>query len=184
MSESDEALQAPYFLRSRRIGFRFWTPDDLPLALALWGNAQVTRLVADLGQPSPEQARERLVRELANRESHGVQYWPIFSLDGGEHLGCCGLRPYRPEERIFEIGAHLLPHHWGQGYAIEALRCVIAHAFGPLKVQGLFARHHPDNAGSIRIVTRLGFQYTHDECVPQTGRNHPCYLLRVGECSG
>jgi len=146
----------------------------LLLATAIWGDPQVTRLIADLGNPSPEQATERLVREIANHEKFGVQYWPIF-LHSGEHLGCCGLRPYSPA--VFEIGAHILPQHWGKGYATEALRCVIAHAFDACGATALFARHNPHNHGSGRVVRKLGFRYTHDEFMHQTGLNHPCYML-------
>jgi ribosomal-protein-alanine N-acetyltransferase len=166
-----------YFLRSERIGFRCWRADDLPLAVALWGDGEVTRLIADLGRPSEEQARERLEREMANQAAFGVQYWPIFHLDG-EHLGCCGLRPYRPDEGVFEIGAHLLPRHWRQGYATEAARCVVDHAFRALKLRAIYARHNPHNVSSRRLLLALGFQYTHDEFLPQTGLEHPAYLLR------
>jgi ribosomal-protein-alanine N-acetyltransferase len=169
--------QSDYFLRTERIGFRVWTADDLPLAVTIWGDPRVTRLVADLGHPSPEQAGERLAREVANHDAYGVQYWPIFLLDGGEPLGCCGLRPYRPEEGLFEVGAHLLPERWSQGYATEAVRGVVGHAFGPLGVRGLFARHHPGNHGSGRILEKFGFRHTHDEFMSQTGLDHPCYLL-------
>jgi [ribosomal protein S5]-alanine N-acetyltransferase len=179
MNDQNELLRRSCFLRTERIGFRLWTAEDLPLAVGIWGNPQVTKLIADLGNPSEEQARERLAREMANQDAYGVQYWPIFLLDCGANLGCCGLRPYRPEEGVFEIGAHILPKHWGQGFATEAIQCVIAYAFGPLKMRGLFGRHNPNNGGSGRIMTKLGFQYTHDEFMPQTGLNHPCYLLQA-----
>jgi RimJ/RimL family protein N-acetyltransferase len=169
-----------YFLRTERIGFRTWSAEDVPLAVGIWGDPEVTRLIADLGLPSEGQARERLAREMANLSAHGVQYWPIFLLDGGANLGCCGLRPYRPEGGMFEVGAHILPARWGRGYATEALRCVIAQAFGPLKARGLFARHNPNNHGSGRVLGNLGFRYTHDEFVPQTGLHHPCYLMATG----
>ena len=56
---------------------------------------------------------------------------------------------------------------------------MIRHAFGLLEIRELFARHHPDNRGSGRILEKLGFRYTHDERMPQTGLDHPCYLLRA-----
>lgn len=164
--------------RTGRITFRLWTDTDLPLAVALWGDQHVTRLIADLGNPSVAQAHERLTREMANWAAHGVQYWPIF-LHTGEFLGCCGLRPYQPG--VFEVGAHLLTEHWGNGYATEALRCVIGHAFEILNATALFARHNPHNHGSARVLTKLGFRYTHDEFMPQTGLNHPCYFLHADD---
>jgi [ribosomal protein S5]-alanine N-acetyltransferase len=44
----------------------------MPLALAIWGDPEITRLVG--GPFSREQVRERLQREIANRERRGVQY--------------------------------------------------------------------------------------------------------------
>lgn len=171
------------FPRGGSFVFRLWTADDLPLARLLWADPQVTQLVADLGNPSEEQARERLARELANWQSHRLQYWPVFLPDGA-FLGCAGLRPYRPDDGFHEVGVHLLPQHWGRGLGTELVRSVVAHAFGVLSARGLFARHNPHNHGSGRILTRLGFRHTHDELMPQTGLNHPCYLLAADEWAG
>ncbi len=176
---SEQPLSPAYFMRTARIGFRCWTTEDLPLALGLWNNPQVTRLIADLGESSEQQARERLAREIVNQDRFGAQYWPIFHLESGVHLGCCGLRPYRPEERIFEIGAHLLPAYWSQKYATEALEAVLGYAFVTLKMAALFARHNPQNHGSRRIVEKLGFHHTHDDLMPQTGLLHPAYLMHA-----
>ena len=44
-------------------------------------------------------------------------------------------------------------------------------------MRGLFARHNPHNHGSRRILEKLGLRHTHDELMPQTGLEHPCYLL-------
>ena len=166
-----------YFLTTERIRFRTWTQDDLRLAIKLWSDPAVTRLIADLGDPSERQARERLEREISNLVAHGIQYWPIFLISGGEHLGCCGLRPFDLANGVLEIGAHLFPEFGRQGYATEALRRVIAYAFGELKARALFARHHPSNEGSRRVLAKLGFRYTHDEFLIQTELNHPSYIL-------
>src|SRR5262249_59650612 len=86
----------PYFLTTERIGFRTWRPDDLDLALGLWGDTDVTRLI---GGPFDEAAvAERLAREIATQDAHGVPYWPIFLLADRAHLRCCRLRPYPPPD--------------------------------------------------------------------------------------
>lgn len=168
---------SPYFLTSERLGFRPWSDADVELAVELWGDPEVTRF---LGGPfSREQARERLSREMATLRSHGVQCWPVFLLASGEHLGCCGLRPYAPDEKIYELGFHLKMAHWGRGYAREAARAVIGHAFEALGARGLFAGHHPANETSQRLLATLGFRYTHDEPYAPTGLSHPSYRLSV-----
>ena len=64
---------ADYFLRSERLGFRRWTEEDFDLALGLWGDLEVTKLIDVRGQLTEEQVRERLSKELATEESYGVQ---------------------------------------------------------------------------------------------------------------
>jgi ribosomal-protein-alanine N-acetyltransferase len=60
-----------------------------------------------------EEVEGPLAREIAAQEAHGIQYWPVFLLATGEHLGCCGLRPYQPGTP--EVGVHLRSMHWGKG---------------------------------------------------------------------
>ncbi len=106
-----------------------------------------------------------------------MQYWPIFLLANGEHVGCCGLKPRDPRQRIYELGAHIRSQHWRQGLAEEAAGAIIAHAFDELGASGLFAGHHPENEASRRLLAKLGFVYTHDELYPPTGLHHPSYHL-------
>jgi RimJ/RimL family protein N-acetyltransferase len=164
-----------YFLSTKRIGFRHWAPADLPLALALWTNPEVTQF---LGGPfDAHQVEERLRREIALQESLGVQYWPIFFRATGEHLGCAGLRPYNQVRNMYELGFHLLPPWWNKGLAQEAARAVIGYAFSTVGASSLFAGHHPENVASRRVLEKLGFCYTHDEIYPPTGLLNPSYLL-------
>jgi [ribosomal protein S5]-alanine N-acetyltransferase len=169
--------EGQYFLRSQRLGFRPWSDTDIDLAMGLWGDPEVTRLIG--GPFSIEQVRERLAREMATLREHGVQYWPVFLLATEEHAGCCGVRPYRVEDKVYELGSHLRKAHWGRGYALEAARAVIGHAFTALGATALFAGHHPANEVSRRLLTALGFAYTHDEYYAPTGLCHPSYLLRA-----
>ena len=168
-----------YFLQSERLGFRAWSDADMDLAMSVWGDPEVTRLIG--GPFSREEVQERLAREIATMQSHGVQYWPVFLLATGEHVGCCGLRPYNVEERIYEIGVHLRKAFWGQGHAPEATRVVMEYAFNTLEVKALFAGRNPANEASRRILETLGFRYTHDEYYPPTGLQHPSYLLTATE---
>ena len=165
----------PYFLKSLRLGFRWWLQDDLPLARDLWGDLQVTRFFG--GPFSEEEIARRLQVELDRASAHNFQYWPMHLLDGGEFVGCCGLRPYKPDQAIPELGFHLRPEFWGRGLAREAATSVIEYAFHSLHVKALSAGHHPENMNSNKVLIRLGFQYTHDEFFPALGINIPYYAL-------
>jgi len=171
----DSIVPESYFLKSARLGFRCWTRDDLSLARDLWGDIEVTRFFG--GPFSDEEICQRLDREIARMNTHQFQYWPIYLLSGDEHVGCCGLRPYRLEDEIHELGFHLRPKYWGRGLAPEAASAVIDFAFQAIGVKGLSAGHHPGNVNSRKVLEKLGFQYTHDEYFPSLGMNIPYYLL-------
>jgi ribosomal-protein-alanine N-acetyltransferase len=170
-----------YFLRTERMGFRYWTQNDFDLAAGLWGDIEVTKLIDTHGQLSENQIKERLAKEIAIAESFGVQYWPIFVLSSDSHVGCCGLRPYDFPAGIYEIGYHICSKYWRHGYASEAARAVMKYAFGKLEAVSLFAGHHPKNKISRQLLVRLGFRYTHDEYYAPTGLNHPSYTMTMNE---
>lgn len=168
-------LSRKYFLLTDRLGFSTWKEEDEVLALTLWGITEVSALIG--GPFTTAEVHARLRREMDTMNAHGVQYWPVFSLQNHELAGCAGLRPYGSAENVFELGVHLRPGYWGQGIALEAARAVIAYAFEHIAAKSLFAGHHPANLGSARLLRKLGFSFTHEEFYPPTGRNHPSYLL-------
>lgn len=170
-----------YFIQTTRLGFRHWRQDDLDIALGLWGDIRVTHFIDARGELSMVQVQERLEIEITSEREHGVQYWPVFLLESGEHVGCCGLRPYDLPRRVYEIGFHIRSQHWRRGYAYEAATAVMKHAFDNLDAARLFAGHNPQNEASRLLLEKLGFRYTHDEYYPATGLNHPSYLLTAVE---
>jgi RimJ/RimL family protein N-acetyltransferase len=176
MNEPSVAEQ-PYFLRTKRLGFRVWREDDLPLALALWGDPEVMRFIDSRGQLSAEEVKGLLRNHITTEREHSVQYWPIFLLADGQHVGCCGLRPYNLPQRIYELGVHLRCSQWGYGLAQEATSTVIDYAFSKVGAASLFAGHNPNNTASKRLLERLGFRFTHLEFYPATGLQHPSYIL-------
>jgi len=165
-----------YFLKSERLGFRWWSANDLPLVHELWGDPAVTKFFG--GPFSGAEIEHRLQVELDRAVVHNFQYWPAHLLDDGEFVGCCGLRPYKPEQGIPELGFHLRPKFWGRGLAPEAATSVIQYAFETLGARALSAGHHPDNTKSKKVLEKLGFGYSHDEFFPALGMDIPYYLLR------
>ena len=171
-----DSLTRACFLKTQRMGFSNWNPDDAGLAEQLWGNARVTQYLCASGKFSKEDIAERLDSEIDNGKRHHVQYWPLFGLESGDFIGCCGLRPHGRD--TYELGFHIRPEFWGHGYATEAAGAVVEYAFSDLKVRRLFAGHNPRNAASKRVLTKLGFTYVGDEFYAPTGLYHPSYELK------
>ena len=145
--------------------------------MGLWGDAEVTRLTDARPRLGREEVAERLRAEIDTADAHGMQYWPMY-LDDGTHVGAAGLRPHAAG--VLELGFHIRTALAGRGFATEAGRAVVAYAWShwPVgQVDALFAGHNPDNTASRRVLTKLGFAYTHEELYAPTGCVHPCYRL-------
>lgn len=110
--------------------------------------------------------------EIEQYKTHGV-----LKTSNNEFVGC-GLRPYDPENDVYELGFHLVRSAWGKGYASEAAEAMIEYAFNKIRAKKLFAGHHPENTASRKRLEKLGFVYIHDEFYPSTGLQHPSYELK------
>lgn len=163
-------------METERLCFSTWQGDDIALAQAIWGDAEVTKLTG--GPFLSVEVAERLAAEIENWHKYQVQYWPLFRLSDFTLVGCCGLRPRDMEARVAELGFQLCRRSWGQGYASEASRAVIERARAQ-NFTTLIAGHHPSNEASKRALLGLGFSYTHDELYQPTGLMEPCYSLSL-----
>src|SRR5712671_2954018 len=59
-----------------------------------------------------------------------------------------------------ELGYWIGVPFWGCGYATEAARCLIDHAFGDLGYEVLSASARVSNPASRRVLEKCGFQWT------------------------
>ena len=80
----------------------------------------------------------------------------LITLDGAL-IGVCGVDP---REGGLEIGYWLGVPYWGRGFATEAARAVIDHAFGALQHEALQAGARVSNPASRRVLEKCGFQWT------------------------
>jgi RimJ/RimL family protein N-acetyltransferase len=82
----------------------------------------------------------------------------VVTLRNGGLIGACGLMT--PVDDNTEIGYWLGVKHWGQGYATEAVRAMIDHAFADLDCEALQAAARVTNPASRRVLEKCGFQWT------------------------
>ena len=76
----------------------------------------------------------------------------------GPVIGACGIARFDGREP--ELGYWLGVPFWGQGYATEAARAVIDHAFADLGYEHLLAGARVSNPASRRVLEKCGFQWT------------------------
>ena len=135
---------------------------DLEQIAALWSDPAVTKHIGGPRDPASvlEFFREYTAEPESSAEEEGERWWSIIVRTSGALVGLCSLLDKEIEGQMeTELGYFLLPAYWGRGYATEAARLVARHAFSDLQLESLVAIIHPQNAGSISVVRKLGMQF-------------------------
>jgi RimJ/RimL family protein N-acetyltransferase len=102
-----------------------------------------------------EQGIERMVQRASERPGYGLLHASLR--DGGGFVGGCGLFPV-PDGDDIEM-AYRLPHvRWGQGFATEMARAVLAHAFDNLGLARVVGLTWPENIASQRVLEKIGMR--------------------------
>lgn len=143
------------FARTQRLLLRpIWPEDAAALFAAVNDRAIVCNLAHAPWPYTPDDARDFASRAQDRLYPHFLLTRPGDT--GQTVIGTCGLAALNGEA---EIGYWIARDHWGQGYATEAARAVIANAW-MLGHRRLIASHFIDNPASGAVLRRLGFRPT------------------------
>lgn len=82
--------------------------------------------------------------------------WAIRDLDGGALMGVVGLT--NPASEPPEFGYWLGRPFWARGFATEAGRAVLDHAFGAAGLPMVLSAYFAENDRSARVLGKLGFR--------------------------
>ena len=126
--------------------------------------------------------RSKFATELAARQMYLARLHPKLPHDSNSTTTCkttssSSTTTSNHLTNVVEIGFHLIPQHWRQGYAVEAATAVLKYAFHVLKVDAVFAGHHPSNTASAATMHKLGFLPIGELFYPLTGLMHPSYIM-------
>jgi RimJ/RimL family protein N-acetyltransferase len=140
-------------LETERLILRAPRSGDIKAIARLADDRRVAENTARLAHPYRTEDAESFV-EAVNRRDGETAF--VVTL-GGEPIGVCGVEL---REDAAEIGYWLGAPYWGRGYATEALRATIDHAFGALGHDVLQAGARVTNPASRRVLEKCGFQWT------------------------
>lgn len=153
-----QSLSADLALTTQRLGLRPVAPPDAGALYALFSDPAVVRYWSSPPWTSPEQATEMIRREDAGLAEGSSVRLAVVRREDDALVGTFSIFSLDPVNRRAEIGYAMAPSVWGRGYAQEAGRAVIGHAFGVLGLNRLEADVDPRNEASARVVQRLGFR--------------------------
>lgn len=145
-------------LDASRVRLRWLTAGDIDGLFAVFSDAAMMRYWSAPAMKDRAEAQallDRIHRQFADK--NGFQ-WGVERKSDGDLLGTCTLFNIHVANMRAEVGYCLRSLYWGHGYMGEALAALVDYAFGVMKLRRLEADVDPNNANSLRILGRMGFQ--------------------------
>jgi RimJ/RimL family protein N-acetyltransferase len=157
-------------LETERLWLRPLRASDVDDYAALNADPEVMRHISEPWD------RGRSWRHLSFLLGHwplrGTGPWAVEHKETGAFVGIAGF--FEPEGWPgFELAGRLGRRWWGNGYAAEAARAALDHAFTVWKKDRVISLVHPANRASIRLVERIGEALL--DRVEHNGREMLCY---------
>ncbi len=152
-TEATPAARTP-ILKTERLTLRAPRADDAQALAALMNDRRIAENTARVPHPYTLQDAETFIAYIAN----GGETAFVITLADGRMVGNCGIGRLRADGP--EIGYAIGVRDWGNGYATEAARAIINHAFTNLGFEELHAGARVSNPASRRVLEKCGFQWT------------------------
>jgi RimJ/RimL family protein N-acetyltransferase len=140
-------------LHTERLTLRAFSDADVKAIARFANDRRVAENTFRIPHPYRVEDAENFLA-AANRQP-GEATLVIALRDGP--VGICSIEL---REGVAEIGYWLGVPFWGHGYATEAARALIDHAFGELGHDALMAGARVSNPASRRVLEKCGFQWT------------------------
>jgi RimJ/RimL family protein N-acetyltransferase len=135
---------------------------DFEVCLAMDRDPEVTKYIPGPWH-DPEQHERFLTERIQKSFGAGLGYWSIFpkrQLD--KFLGWILLMPYDGMGPEIEIGWRLSRLAWGKGYATEAARPIVEHAFETVRLSRIVADIDHRDTLSMRVSEKIGLKFIGD----------------------
>jgi ribosomal-protein-alanine N-acetyltransferase len=141
-------------LETERLLLRKWNDEDAALVAPMYAKPEVMEFI-----PGGVWSADRTARVIARMREldieHGYGFYPVVVKSLGKVIGHCGLGQLEQTPEI-EVAYIVDSPYWGQGYASEAARAIIAHALTNLNISRIVAVAFPENVRSIGVMRSIG----------------------------
>ncbi len=151
--------------KTTRLTLRELQLTDAAFALRLYNEPSFLQHIGDKAVRTIAEAEKNLQQgAIASYAEHGYGMWLVENQQG-QAIGLCGLikRNFLAET---DLGYAYLPEYFGQGYAYEAARAVLAYAAEHTALNTVVAIVSPANLASKSLLLKLGFEQHGQVLVP------------------
>lgn len=155
-----------YILETERLQLREFTLDDTDFIIELLNSPGWLQFIGDRNVKTKEQAVNYLQNgPLKSYTQNGFGLALVQTKDDKEPVGMCGIIR-RDNLETPDIGFAFLPRFIGKGYGFEIASATLAYAKDKLNFPKIVAITLPANERSIRLLEKIGLQFTKTICLP------------------
>jgi RimJ/RimL family protein N-acetyltransferase len=163
-------------LRTERLLLRRWRDSDREPFFLINSDPRVMEFY-----PKPftrNESDDVMDRYETSFNENGFGRFAVERCSDAVFLGMAGIltatHPAR-QETFIDIGWRLSSDYWGHGFATEAARTIVRHAFEDLNLDALVALAAAANVRSVRVMQKLGMAHnpSDDFDEPQFPIGHP-----------
>ena len=150
------------YLETERLIIREIRPEDEADMFAMDSDAEVHRYLGNKPYTEISQTRDNIAFIRKQYEDHGVGRWAVLHKETDEFVGWTGFK--RMTEMVnghinhLDFGYRHARKFWGQGYGHEAAIAALTYGVETLGFKDIYAMTEVSNAGSRRILEKLGFR--------------------------
>jgi [ribosomal protein S5]-alanine N-acetyltransferase len=143
---------------TERLVIRHLTTDDAAFILRLVNEPGWLRHIGDKGVRSVADAERYILNgPVKMYRDVGFGLYLVTLKEQHEPAGICGLIK-RDALQDVDLGFAFAAQYWGNGYAYESALATLAHGKAEFGLQRIVAIVSMDNAASIKLLSKLGFQ--------------------------
>ena len=144
-------------LETTRLFIRPMNDNDIDSIFAMRGDPNIMRYIRE-----PQLRREEAVswtNLVSSRwREEKIGFCAVFEKASKKFIGWCGLWRLKETGEI-EVGYAVMKDFWGRGYASEAAEAFLSYGFERLNLEKIVAVAVPENAGSRRVMEKIGMRF-------------------------
>jgi RimJ/RimL family protein N-acetyltransferase len=144
-------------LETTRLFLRPLNENDIDSIFAMRRDREVMRYIRE---PQTDRAEAVSWTNLVSSRwrDERIGFCAVIEKASARFAGWCGLWRLK-ETGETEVGYAIVREFWGRGYASEAAAAFLAYGFDQLRVEKVVAVAVPENAGSRRVMEKIGMHF-------------------------
>jgi RimJ/RimL family protein N-acetyltransferase len=150
-------------IETERLILREILPADKAEMFELDSDPEVHKYLGNMPVKDIDQVRE-VIQFIRQQYIHNeIGRFAMIEKNTNKFIGWCGLKlfkePVNNHNDFYDLGYRLIKKYWGQGYATEASKAWLNHAFETMNLNKVYAMTDTRNLNSKKVLEKLGFSF-------------------------